>query len=230
VKRIPWHVVNAEEFKAVLLALETEFPYLHLGVRDSSTVLIGDLPLVLDGRVVESFAIEVVIPQEGMRHGIPVVREVGGRIPWIADRHVYPDGRACLFIEAEYWFKHPSGMDLVAFLRAPVMSYFIGQAFYEQEQRWPFGERSHGALGVVEFYSPLIGSREPRMIKRLIEMVVAKKMRSTWRCPCGSGRRLRGCHGDVVRKLRQRIKRSAAITSLFYLDREFFSWSSRSAP
>jgi hypothetical protein len=100
--------------------------------------------------------------------------------------------------------------------------------YYEQEKRWPFGERSHGALGVVEFYAPLVGSRDPRVVKQFVEMIIAKKIRSTWRCPCGSGHRLWACHGDVVRKLRSRIKRSAAVTSLSYLERELRSlvaWS-----
>lgn len=218
--RVPWHVRNALEFERLRPALEAEFPHLHVGVRNSYTVLTGDLPIVLDGRVVDSFAIEVVIHPEGARHRVPIVRELGGRIPWVADRHVYPDGWACLFVEAEYWFKHPHGLDLVEFLRGPILSYFVGQMSYEQEKRWPFGERSHGAAGVVEFYAPLVGSREPRVIKQFLEMVVAKKMRSTWRCPCGSGHRLWGCHDDVIRKLRGRIKRSAAATSLSYLERE----------
>lgn len=204
-------------------ALEAEFPHLHVGVRESYTVLSGDLPIVLDGRVIDSFSIEVWIHPEGTRHSVPVVREVGSRIPWIADRHVYPDGRACLFVEAEYWFKHPDGLDLVQFLRGPVMSYFIGQMSYEQEKRWPFGDRSHGGAGVVEFYGPLVGSHEPRVIKQFLEMIVAKKLRSTWRCPCRSGLRLWDCHGDIVRKLRARIKRSAAIVSLLYLERELRS-------
>lgn len=227
--RVPWHVGNAREFERMLPELEAEFPHLHFGVRDSYTVLAGDLPLLLDGRVVDSFAIEVVIPPDGTRKAVPVVREVGRRIPWDADRHVYPDGRACLFIEAEYWFKHPNGMDLLEFLRGPVTSYFVGQLSYEQDKRWPFGERSHGALGVVEFYAPLVGSRDPLVIKQFVEMVTAKKMRSTWRCPCGSGHRLWGCHGDVVRKLRSRIKRSAAATSLFYLERELRSLTTRAS-
>lgn len=218
--RVPWHLRDRREFERLLPTLEVEFPYLHVGVRDSHTVLTGDLPLVLDGHVVDSFSIEVMIPPEGSRHAVPVVRELAGRVPWIADRHVYPDGRACLFVEAEYWWKHPDGLDLVEFLRGPVTSYFVGQMSYEQEKRWPFGDRSHGAAGVVEFYEPLVGSRDPWVIKRFLEMTVAKKVRTTWRCPCGSGDRVRDCHGAVVRMLRGRIKRSAAATNLLHLERE----------
>jgi hypothetical protein len=221
VTRVPWHVANRGEFEKLLPALGVEFPYLHVGIRDSVTVLTGDLPLVLDGRVVDSFSVDTVVAPGGMRNTVPVVREVGGRIPWLADRHVYPDGRACLFVEAEYWYRNPDGMNLVDFLRGPATSFFVGQMVYEQDGRWPFGDRSHGALGLVEFYSPLIGSSDPRVVRRYVDMIAVKKVRSTWRCPCGSGRRLRECHGDVVKQLRSRIKRSAAIISLSHLEREF---------
>jgi hypothetical protein len=229
VTRVPWHIGNACEFDRQLPALEAEFPHLHIGVRDSYTVLSGDLPIVLDGQAADSFAIEVVIPPEGTRQMVPIVRELNGRVPWVADRHMYPDGRACLFVEAEYWFKHPEGLDLIEFLRGPVTSYFIGQMYYEQEKRWPFGERSHGAAGVIEFFAPLLGTREPRVIKQFLEMIAAKKMRSTWRCPCGSGHRLWSCHGDVVQRLRRRIKRSAAATSLVYVQRELRSLITRAS-
>jgi hypothetical protein len=51
-------------------------------------------------------------------------------------------------------------------------------------------------------------------------MIGARKLRSTWSCACGSGRRLRSCHGNLVHGLRERIKRSAALRSLAYLERD----------
>ena len=216
----PWHIAQAAEFERLRPVLEAEFPYLHLRVRDGYTVLAGDFPIVENGRIIDSFSIEVVVPPEGTHGAVAKVRETGGRIPPVADRHVYSDGTACLFIEAEYWFRHPRGLNLVEYLHGPVKTYFVGQVFYEVEGRWPFGERAHGAAGDVEFFAPLVGSRDPRVIRSFLEMVVAKKLRSTWRCPCGSGHRLWGCHDAVVRKLRERIKRAAVLTSLQRLKRE----------
>ncbi len=218
--RVPWHVADAVEFERLRPALEAEFPYLRLQVKNGYTVLAGDFPIVDGGRVVDSFTIEVAVPPEGPRRAVPKVRETASRIPRVADRHVFTSGTACLFIEAEFWYRHPNGLDLVEFLRGPVRTYFIGQLFYEAEGRWPFGERSHGAAGDMEFYAPLLGTRDARKIRAFLEMVVAKKLRSTWRCPCGSGHRLWGCHDDVVRRLRDRMKRSAVVSSLERLNSE----------
>jgi hypothetical protein len=220
VTRLPWHVAASAEFERIRPSLEADFPYLHLRVRDGYTILVGDFPIVDSGRVIDSFSIEVTVPPEGTRRAVPFVREVAGRIPPEADRHVSSDGTACLFIEAEYWFKHPDGSDLIEFLHGPVKTYFVAQLFFEQEGRWPFGQRAHGAAGDLEFYGPLFGSRDARVIRAFLEMVAARKLRSTWRCPCGSGHRLWGCHDNVVRRLRARIRRAAVISSLRRIDRE----------
>jgi hypothetical protein len=220
VTRRPWHVTDAAEFARIRPLLEAEYPYLHLITRDGDTVLAGDFPLVLEGRVVDSFQIEIAVPPAGPRAAVPIVREVGGRIPYIADRHMYRDGTACLFVEAEFWFKHPTGMDLIDFLRGPITSYFIAQFSYEQGKGWPFGERAHGAQGIIDFYAPIFGTRNVRIIRRFVGMIAAKKLRSTWHCPCGSDRQLGSCHGGLLRSLRERIKRSAALSSLSHLERD----------
>jgi hypothetical protein len=217
----PWHLTDVEEFSRIRPIVEAEYPYLHVATKNGYTVLAGDLPLVLEGRVVDSFQIEVLVPPAGPRIAVPRVSEVGGRIPYIADRHVYKDGTACLFVEAEFWFRHPAGMNLLEFLRGPVTSYFIAQLHYEQGKGWPFGERAHGAQGIVEFYAPLFKTSDPHIIRRFLLMLVAKKVRLTWHCPCGSDLKVGTCHGQVIRELRNRIKRSAAFNSLLHLDREF---------
>jgi hypothetical protein len=229
VTRKPWHEIDAAEFARVRPLLDADFPYLHVTTRDGYTVLSGDFPLVLDGRVVDSFQIEVVVPPAGPRASVPVVREIGGRILYIADRHMYRDGTACLFVEAEFWFRHPDGVDLIEFLRGPVTSYFIAQFAYEQGHGWPFGQRSHGAQGVIEFYGSILGTHDPRIVRQFVEVIASKKVRSTWPCPCGSGRKIAACHGNQIRTLRERIKRSAAATTLVYLKQEFDRLSRRAS-
>jgi len=35
--------------------------------------------------------------------------------------------------------------------------YFVSQTYYETNGEWPFGERSHDGLGVLESYADLMG-------------------------------------------------------------------------
>lgn len=214
-----WHERDPVEFARTRAELEAEFPYLFVTVNDGRTVLRGELPIVVDGRVVDVFEIEVMVPPAGPRSEIPIVREIRGRIPRHRDRHVDErTGNACLCVNDEYWFKHPHGMDLVEFLRGPVTSYFIAQLSYELGNGWPFGERGHGADGIVEFYMPILGASDLPTVRRYLKVISAKKVRPHWLCPCGSGKRVWMCHGALIQRLRARIPRSAASHSLEILN------------
>ncbi len=217
----PWHECNPEEFARLRAPLERAFPYLHVKTREGHTVLAGGLPIIVDGTVADQFEIEVIVPASGLRSEMPVVREIGGRIPRHPDRHVEPvTGDACLCVRDEYWFKHPDGLNLVEFLQGPVTSYFVAQFSFIQGNGWPFGQRAHGANGIIEFYAKFFGVSGRMPVRRILEVVAAKKVRAHWTCPCGSSRHIRDCHAELIHRLRARIPRSAATYSLAILRRD----------
>jgi len=193
--------------------LWVDFPELYLVQRDETMIVAGIFPLVDGQRVVDRFVIELELPRTYPK-GVPVLREVGGRIPRTADRHVEGDGKACIFLPDEYCYKHPNGMDLIDFLRGPVLGFLVGQSLAERGQPWPQGERAHGTDGITAFYSELVGSADSATIQRYLEALTAKQLRGHSSCPCGSGKRLRECHQECLLKLRERIPRSIARGSL----------------
>ena len=193
--------------------LQVDFPELHLVERDETMIVAGTFPLVDGQKVVDRFMIELALPRTYPK-GVPELREVGGRIPRVADRHVEGDGKACAFLPDEYCYKHPNGMDLIDFLKGPVLGFLVGQSLAERGQPWPQGERAHGTDGITAFYTEVVGSSDPATIQRYLEALAAKQVRGHWPCPCGSGKRLRECHQERVLKIRERIPRSIARGSL----------------
>jgi hypothetical protein len=131
-----------------------------------------------------------------------------------------PDGRACLFVPDEYHYRHPEGMDLIEFLRGPVLGFFVGQSLVEHGQSWPYGARAHYAPGISEFYAEVIGSDDPEVIRRYLEVLAAGELRGHWDCPCGSGKRIRHCHRASLEVLRARIPQTVASNSLARMSRE----------
>lgn len=190
-----------------------DFPELSLVERGDTMVVAGTFPLVDDLKVIDRFMIEVELPRMYPR-GLPLVREVGGRIPRDAGRHVEGDGKACVFLPDEYCYRHPDGMDLIDFLKGPVLGFLVGQSLAEHGQPWPQGERGHGSDGIIAFYGELLGSDDLKTIRRYLEALAAKQVRGHWDCPCGSGQRLRQCHHAQLLRLRDRIPRSVARESL----------------
>lgn len=192
--------------------LITSQPDLAVVVENDSLVLRGPFKLVKDGYHFDTYEIEVQIPALDL-HQIPVVKEVGGRIPKKPDRHINYDGTACLFLPDERFRLCPPGTRIPAFLAGPVWNYFYSQSYFEECGTWPFGEHRHGLEGVLDFYSELTGMTEPLSILKLLSYLVAKKVKPHWSCYCGSGARLTTCHLEVLTHCHDTILRRDAMKS-----------------
>ncbi len=165
----------------------------------------------LDGLGI-GFSVNLEIP-ENYPHGVPVLwcdrREIA---PWIADRHVFTNGRACLCVAAEYRKYWPRGSDITDFLQGLVKPYFIGQAYYQAHGYWPPElARAHGATGIIEAYAEILepfGVTEYAAIIGIIRALAEDHPPTGGTlCPCGSGVQLRSCqrHQQLVSELRRTI-------------------------
>ena len=210
-----WHKRDPQSYADLRDRIEVEFPELLFQERGGRVVVSGIYPISdSQGRAIDLYRIEIIFPPDGPRSGIPVVRETGGRIPWISDRHIEKNGNACLCVPDEFWYENPDGMDLVDFLRGLVKSFFTGQSLVEAGKSWPQGERSHGAAGIVEFYSGIVGTADPERIMAYLEVLAAPKLRGHWDCPCGNGGRIRNCHLPMLTELRKHVRPGTALDSL----------------
>lgn len=205
-----WHRESRELFEKEKAEIEVRFPQLHFHVISDVVFLRGSYPVVHESEELDRFSIEIELAKNHPE-SLPIVREVGGRIPHHADRHVNAvDGTACVLLPDERWWLWPKGSSLCTYLEGPLRNYFLGQIAVELGHPWPFGEWGHGTSGIIQYYTQLLGSGDPHVITEFLECLRAKKIKGHWRCPCGSGRRLRDCHQDFVRDLREKIPRRTA--------------------
>ncbi len=161
--------------------------------------------LVREGDIVlERFAVEVRLQRESER-ALPEIREVGGRIPRNADQHVSSDGTLCIVQPASFWFHYPEGLTLSEFLQGPLQSHLAGQVLVARGGVWPLGEWGHGAEGVAQSFSEILGAKAPGVLRALVAAVAGEWIGGHERCPCGSGRKFRKCHGPVVLKAKRNI-------------------------
>jgi SEC-C motif len=151
---------------------------------------------------------------------LPLVFEVGGRVPRDADHHVNREtGEACLFVPDERWKVAPPGMTFLDLLNGPVRNFLLGQSLFRLTGEWPFGQRSHAAAGIREYYSELLGTDDVNVIVRYVECLSRATLKGHWPCPCGSGKRLRDCHRAQVDELRTKIPSAVALRSFESLRR-----------
>ncbi|MBZ4414680.1 hypothetical protein K8640_41340 [Myxococcus sp. XM-1-1-1] len=201
----PWnHVPGA--LAEIEAELAPEYPTLHAVELDGHVRVRGSFPVRDGAQVLTWFQIDVALPPDFPR-ALPVVWETGGRIPRVAERHINSpgDGSACVVLPESFWLAQDEGeVSLLAFLRGPVHNYFLGQALVELGEPWPFGEWGHGVAGVREHYGQLLGTSAPARVMELLRYALSPA-KGHWPCPCGQPRRLRSCHGELVRTLKERV-------------------------
>lgn len=185
--------------------LEKKYPDLQLSITGSNGTLRGSFPVIYEGVELDRLQIEVHIP-EGFPAEIPSVQETMGRIPRDVDWHTFSDGHLCVIVPEE-WLLNPNSNSLIAYLDGPLRNFFIGHALAEAGQQRAMGERSHGIKGLLESYGEMVGSTDPKAIANYLDYCASKKLKSHWKCPCGSGKRVKICHLGHMITLRRKIPR-----------------------
>lgn len=145
----------------------------------------------------------------------PYVEELDNNIP--AKFHHYSNGTLCLCVPVEY---------LSIFLRSPTLSNFINNLlnpyltswlWYKQFGEMPWGERSHGAIGLCEFYAELLKIRNLPTLLPFLEKIILGDIPQRANCPCGSGVPYRNCHKKIVNKFLLRIPISNIREDYYYI-------------
>ena len=149
----------------------------------------------------ESFEIELMVPND-FPESLPRVRETGGRIE--ADyEHRNPTGTLCLAVPIEQrriFFEQPT---LLGFVNRLVIPYLYGYCFFKKHGRHPFDEAEHGYEGILRHYIDTLGLRDDLAALGVVCFLLEHGYRGHHACPCGSGLKVRTCHGQALLKLRQ---------------------------
>lgn len=177
----------------------------------NEVVMSGHFIVTGDSGPFDSFQIEASFTA-GFPYVEPKVFETGGRIPKIADRHIYEgSGRCCTGVWEEAVL-NPAVQSLAGFMDVLVNDFFVSQTYYEANERWPYGDRSHGGLGVFEACCDLLGiEREPRACVDMMAYLAGLPWKGHRPCMCGSGSRFRNCHRHHLDQVSQRVPQFAII-------------------
>ena len=211
--------MSALTINSIRSDLRSHYPTLHAYTSAcGQTEIAGAFPVVgVDGEVVDRFNIVITIPSTYPAE-LPIVREVGRRIPRTADRHVFTDGTSCIMYPDDRWRCFPEGSTLMEYLQGPVHNYFLGQSYYEECGEWPMGEWGHGFLGVLEYYQWLAGTDDALTAWRFLYVMTRRTLKPHWDCPCGSGKKIKQCCRRKINDMRYKIPVAMARASFALLE------------
>lgn len=188
------------------------YPLLQVVDDGNRLSLKGGLPIREDGKELALYQVEIVFP-DSYPEEIPVVREIGGKIPKISDRHVDCDGAACLFVRDETYKFCPPGYSVAQFIEGPVRQFFLGQVVFNDTGKFP-AERKHGVDGILDFYEEIIGTRNVQTVITFLEYLTHTGLKGHRECFCGSKKKIRSCHLTMLLDLKSKIREVDAQKSL----------------
>jgi hypothetical protein len=179
----------------------------ELNVTTTKDLIVVDGLFVVSGPQgpYDSFQVKVAV-SAGFPLQEPVVLETGGRIPKIAERHVYPnDGNCCLGVWEEWLLTAPDHT-FETFLTGVLHDYLVSQTYFEARGEWPFGQRSHGYAGILESFAELMDvENDATVVIEHLRLLSMNELKGHHPCPCGSGRKLRQCHRNKADELKKQI-------------------------
>lgn len=169
-------------------------------------------------RIKDRYQIEIIFKASEYSN-LPQVLETGSRLKTVAestnlqliDLHVNPTGPVCLCVKLEEEKTFPNGFSLPEFIHKLVVPFFYAQSYFEKHNTWPWGQYSHGVLGLFEWYL-----EQQNITKEKLEEFAdqLKRDQKVWQvlhyllirksgvkghnpCLCGSSKKYRNCHQKV---------------------------------
>lgn len=139
------------------------------------------------------YDIRIIIPVD-LGFQLPMVYETKDKIDKEYE-HKYSDGGLCLETLGVIRLRFIDGFDLTKWFDEFVKPYFITYEYYKRFGVYPFGDRRHGANGIIDAYKEILHAEDDELTKKLMLHIAVNEYRGHSDCPCGSGNLLRKCHG-----------------------------------
>lgn len=196
-----------------------EYPNLSVVQSDSQVVhLLGQILVFRtfnDFTLRRTYTLEIIIPIGSDE--LPFVIDTDRQIKKDY-HHCYPNGMLCMETDSKIRIRFIDGFDLIAWMYEFVEVYYFSYEYYERFGIFPFGERSHGSLGIIQTYQDFLVAKDEVETYKLMHFVKNQVYRGHHPCPCGSEKPSRNCHGQAM----LRFYKDARIKKIMTDDLEAF--------
>ena len=158
-------------------------------------------------RVVDEYDIQIFLASNYPK-AIPLVREVGGRIP--KTFHKLEADYLCLGSPTRLRLILVKSPSILNFVEQCVIPYLYSYSIFEHGGSLPFGELSHGPLGLREDFASLLGidnDNDDAVLGFVKLLSMGKRQANKLPCACGSHLRLGRCHHRRLNALRNSLGR-----------------------
>ncbi len=143
----------------------------------------------------QTYRVEIRVPINS--DALPTVISTDGAID-VSYPHRYNNGTLCLETDTAARMRFADGFNLTQWVDEFVEPYFFSYEYHCRYGVFPFGERPHGINGLLDTYQGIFDESDLRKVFILARYVCDGEYRGHIDCPCGSGKKLRNCHGPSL--------------------------------
>ena len=182
--------------------IKEKYPMLEMTKDKCSYIFSGEFFLnhyFEDVRMTGKFELQISVPVD-FPLTLPKVKELSHYINRNYP-HIYQNGQFCLASDLELKMFFSQDVDISSFIDQYVIPYLYTYRFYEEYGVYPYGERSHGTMGDLEYLKDLFRADDWGQVLNIMIFVVQSPYKGHLLSPCGSGRRIRNCHGDILKRM-----------------------------
>lgn len=192
---------NSKMNKDIAQVLE-HYPKLELTEEKKRKFLKGEIDIFdVDGLYIESYEIKISIPLN-YPYGFPVLYETSNKFPHIPDRHVNDEGSCCVCSLQEEDMVTQKGISIIDYIGAYVIPYLANQIYFEHTGLWANGDYEHDTDGIFQYYRELFKTESIEETTDLLSVLSESKMNRNDLCFCGSNFKLKRCHIDTYRNIK----------------------------
>lgn len=146
-------------------------------------------------RIDDEYSVRILLPSD-YPDRVPKAFETAGRIP--KDFHKFQDGSLCLGEPPAVKRTFLIEPSLLGYVKNCLLPHLYSYSYKCKYGGLPFGELPHDPVGLIEHYLELFHLENERSLIGLIAILAHENYRGHVLCPCGSGKRLRSCHGGQL--------------------------------
>lgn len=161
-------------------------------------------------QISDSYRLIIKVPSKYPKE-LPIVKEIGNKIPRKGEYHVNSDGSLCLGSRLRLLWEISKKPSLSAFAESFLVPYlYVISHKIKYGGDLLFGELEHGPPGELKDFADLVGLKSPEQAKYVLQLLGMKKRLANKKpCPCGCGVRLGKCKfNDKIREFRGLAYRS----------------------
>jgi hypothetical protein len=190
---------NYTIFRQQIAEAAKVYPELKVSVRDGIELLSGIFRVIDDeGKEWNNFEIQIRF-SEAFPYRFPQLVEIGGKIPKIADWHIYPNGACCITIPLLELVNCRNGITVLQFIQDHVKPHLFNQAHRIEKGYYAHQEFAHGAYGVFEYYQELFNEKDVEKIIGYLKALKSTEFGKKTTCFCGRKAKFRKCHPEVFK-------------------------------